>query len=148
MKQGLIKLSGTNLEFKTNLKKVLEVRIIPKSGAYCLEIVYEQPSSSSQEGERYAFIDLGLTNHYYVAEVSENLGREINVGISFFNNQDAGNLLNVSALGILQTSEKQEASLKLLRYLLSKPTQEKFVAETYEYSLLAMLYLKCFYYHH
>jgi iron(III) transport system substrate-binding protein len=81
-------------------------------------------------------VDLGLTNHYYVAEVSENLGREINVGISFFNNQDAGNLLNVSALGILQTSEKQEASLKLLSYLLSKPTQEKFVTETYEYSLL------------
>lgn len=62
MKQGLIKLSGTNLEFKTNLKEVLEVRIIPKLGAYCLEIVYEQPSSSSQEGERYAFIDLGLNN--------------------------------------------------------------------------------------
>jgi hypothetical protein len=27
LKQGLIKLSGTNLEFKTNLKEVLEVRI-------------------------------------------------------------------------------------------------------------------------
>jgi hypothetical protein len=27
LKQGLIKLSGTNLELKTNLKEVLEVRI-------------------------------------------------------------------------------------------------------------------------
>ena len=70
LKQGLIKLSGTNLEFKTNLKKVLEVRIIPKLGAYCLEIVYEQPSSSSQEGERYAFIDLGLNN---LAAVTSNI---------------------------------------------------------------------------
>ncbi|MGV2391028.1 MAG UNVERIFIED_CONTAM: hypothetical protein LVR29_31185 [Microcystis novacekii LVE1205-3] len=55
MKQGLIKLSGTNLEFKTNLKEVLEVRIIPKSGAYCLEIVYEQPSPASQEGRKICF---------------------------------------------------------------------------------------------
>ena len=30
LKQGLIKLSGTNLEFKTNLKEVLEVRIFLK----------------------------------------------------------------------------------------------------------------------
>ena len=39
-------------------------------GAYCLEIVYEQPSSSSQEGERYAFIDLGLNN---LAAVTSNI---------------------------------------------------------------------------
>jgi putative transposase len=70
LKQGLIKLSGTNLEFKTNLKEVLEVRIIPKSGAYYLEIVYEQPSPPSQEGERYAFVDLGLNN---LAAVTSNI---------------------------------------------------------------------------
>ncbi|MFM6405845.1 MAG: RNA-guided endonuclease TnpB family protein, partial [Microcystis sp.] len=43
---------------------------MPKLGAYCLEIVYEQPSSSSQEGERYAFIDLGLNN---LAAVTSNI---------------------------------------------------------------------------
>jgi putative transposase len=70
LKQGIIKPSGTNLEFKTNLDEVLEVRIIPKIGAYYIEIVYEQPCQEKKEGNRYAFIDLGLNN---LAAVTSNL---------------------------------------------------------------------------
>jgi len=66
LKKGFIKPSGTNLIFKTNIKDVLEVRIVPKTGAYYLEIVYEKPLSEleieKKEDNRYAFIDLGLDN--------------------------------------------------------------------------------------
>ncbi len=72
LQNGLIKLSGTNLVFKTNIKEVLEVRIVPKTGAYCLEIVYEKPSAEieEQEDSRYGFIDLGLNN---LAAVTSNI---------------------------------------------------------------------------
>jgi len=62
LKQGIVKPSGTNLHIPTNLKEVLEIRIVPKVSAYCIEIVYEQPELEQLVNENYAFIDLGLDN--------------------------------------------------------------------------------------
>ena len=62
LKKGILKPSGTNLFLKTNLREVLEVRIIPKIGSYCIEVVYELPEIEKKEGVNYAFIDLGLNN--------------------------------------------------------------------------------------
>jgi iron(III) transport system substrate-binding protein len=138
---GKIAIAPTNASFQSFITAVVQLRGEEKALEWLKGLNTNKPQKFEKNAQMVeaidqGVVDLGLTNHYYVAEVSENLGREINVGISFFNNQDPGNLLNVSALGILQTSEKQEASLKLLSYLLSKPTQERFVTETYEYSLL------------
>jgi iron(III) transport system substrate-binding protein len=138
---GKIAIAPTNASFQSFVTAVVQLRGEEKASEWLKGLNANKPQKFEKNAQMVeaidqGVVDLGLTNHYYVAEVSENLGREINVGISFFNNQDPGNLLNVSALGILQTSEKQEAALKLLSYLLSKLTQEKFVSETYEYSLL------------
>ncbi|MEY2778430.1 MAG: hypothetical protein RL008_526 [Actinomycetota bacterium] len=138
---GKIAIAPTNASFQSFITAVVQLRGEEKTLEWLKGLNANNPqmfekNSQMVEAIDQEVVDLGLTNHYYVAEVSQNLGREINVGISFFNNQDAGNLLNVSALGILQTSKKQEQSLKLVNYLLSKSTQEKFVNETYEYSLL------------
>jgi iron(III) transport system substrate-binding protein len=138
---GKIAIAPTNASFQSFITAVVQLRGEEKTLEWLKGLNANNPqmfekNSQMVEAIDQEVVDLGLTNHYYVAEVSQNLGREINVGISFFNNQDAGNLLNVSALGILQTSKKQEQSLKLVKYLLSKSTQEKFVNETYEYSLL------------
>jgi iron(III) transport system substrate-binding protein len=84
-------------------------------------------------------IGLGLTNHYYAYEVAESLGRTLNVENGFFEAGDLGNLLNVSAFGILKTSKKTEAANLLLEYLLDENTQKKFVAETSEYAILPNL---------
>jgi iron(III) transport system substrate-binding protein len=81
-------------------------------------------------------ISMGLVNHYYVWEVSEALGREINVKIGYFAPGDLGNLINVSGAGILQTSAKQKAAQDLINYLTSAAAQQKFVNDTHEYSLL------------
>lgn len=139
---GKIAIAPTNASFQSFVTAVVQLRGEEKASEWLKGLNANKPQKFEKNAQMVeaidqGVVDLGLTNHYYVAEVSENLGREINVGISFFNNQDPGNLLNVSALGILQTSEKQEAALKLLSYLLSKLTQEKFVSQTYEYSLLA-----------
>ena len=81
-------------------------------------------------------ISIGLVNHYYIWEVSEALGRAINVKNGFFAPGDLGNLINVSGAGILKTSAKQKAAQDLINYLTSAAAQEKFVSDTHEYSLI------------
>ena len=81
-------------------------------------------------------IDLGLVNHYYTWEVSQALGRDIKVENGFFAPGDIGNLVNVSGVGIMATSEKQQAALDLINYLTSEVAQVKFVEDTHEYSLI------------
>lgn len=81
-------------------------------------------------------IDAGLVNHYYTWEVSEELGREVNVKNSFFGPADLGNLVNVSGAGILRTSEKASLATDLIAFLLSDKEQERFVSDTHEYSIV------------
>jgi iron(III) transport system substrate-binding protein len=81
-------------------------------------------------------ISLGLVNHYYTWEVSEALGRSIDVKNGFFAPGDLGNLINVSGAGVLKTSSKQKAAQDLINYLTSSAAQQKFVTDTHEYSLI------------
>jgi iron(III) transport system substrate-binding protein len=82
-------------------------------------------------------ISIGLVNHYYIWEVSEGLGREINVKNGFFAPGDLGNLINVSGAGVLASSKKYAASEDLINFLTSAATQAKFVADTHEYALIS-----------
>ena len=99
------------------------VKIYPKNSAIVEAI---------DKGE----ISLGLVNHYYIWEVSEALGREINAEIGFFKAGDLGNLINVSGAGVLASSKKQSAAEELINFLTSTSTQNKFVQQTHEYSLI------------
>ncbi len=81
-------------------------------------------------------IKIGLVNHYYLWEVSESLGREINVKNGFFRTGDIGNLINVSGAGVLASSKKYSAAEDLINFLTSSKVQEDFVSKTHEYSLL------------
>ena len=82
-------------------------------------------------------ISIGLVNHYYIWEVSEGLGRAINVKNGFFAAGDLGNLINVSGAGVLVSSKKYAAAEDLINYLTSAATQAKFVEDTHEYSLVS-----------
>ncbi len=82
-------------------------------------------------------ISIGLVNHYYIWEVSEGLGRVINVKNGFFTAGDLGNLINVSGAGVLASSKKYAAAEDLINYLTSAATQAKFVEDTHEYSLVS-----------
>lgn len=81
-------------------------------------------------------IDLGLVNHYYIWETSESLGRPVKANVAYFSPGDLGNLINVSGAGVFASSRKQAAAAELINYLTSTATQNKFVRETYEYSLI------------
>jgi len=81
-------------------------------------------------------ISIGLVNHYYTWEVAEALGREINAVNGYFQAGDLGNLINVSGIGILNSSEKKKAASDLVDFLTSPTSQAKFVDQTHEYSLI------------
>jgi iron(III) transport system substrate-binding protein len=81
-------------------------------------------------------ISIGLVNHYYTWEVSEGLGRAINVKNGFFAPGDVGNLINVSGAGVLVSSRKYAAAHDLINFLTSASSQQKFVTDTHEYSLI------------
>ena len=78
-------------------------------------------------------IDFGLVNHYYVYEVSEALGRSIDVKNGFFQDGDLGNLINVSGAGMLNTSKKMDDAITFLTFLLNESSQSTFVSEIKEY---------------
>jgi iron(III) transport system substrate-binding protein len=82
-------------------------------------------------------ISIGLVNHYYIWEVSEGLGRAINVKNGFFATGDLGNLINVSGAGVLASSKKYAAAEDLINFLTSSASQAKFVTDTHEYSLIS-----------
>ena len=65
-KDGFIKLSKTNIIFPTKFKKgdVKVVRLIPKTGYYLIEILYDKKIKKvkNKRNKKFASIDLGLNN--------------------------------------------------------------------------------------
>lgn len=139
--RGLIGIAPTNASFQSFVTAMRQVRgddatLEWLKGIAANEPVIFEKNSQMIEALDAKVIGLSLTNHYYLYEVAESLGKELNVKNGFFEAGDVGNLLNVSALGILNTSDKLEAAYALLDYLLSNETQQRFVTETSEYSIL------------
>jgi iron(III) transport system substrate-binding protein len=81
-------------------------------------------------------IDAGLVNHYYVFGFIKERGESFPVRNHMFAAGDAGNLINVSGVGIVDTSRSPAAS-RLVEYLLTPAAQRYFSAETFEYPLIA-----------
>jgi putative transposase len=71
LKKGLLQPSGTNISIPTAITdKVNEIRLVPRTGYYIVEAVYEKPDVEPLELNGIAAIDLGLSN---LATVSSNL---------------------------------------------------------------------------
>jgi IS605 OrfB family transposase len=62
LRKGLIKLTPSPIEFSSGLTEVDEVRVIPKSGCYVVEVVYRQEEMQSKSDGEVAGIDMGLVN--------------------------------------------------------------------------------------
>lgn len=62
LRKGVIKLTPSPLEFRSGLRSVNEVRVIPKSGCYVVEIVYRQEEIECKSDGEIAGIDIGLVN--------------------------------------------------------------------------------------
>jgi putative transposase len=62
LRKGIVKLTPCPVQFITGLTEVVEVRVIPKSGCYVAEIVYEQESLQHSTACAIAGADIGLVN--------------------------------------------------------------------------------------
>ena len=63
LKKNKVKLSGTNIIVSTQVKNIVQARIIPKVGQYVIEIVYEKPEYHTVKNpEAIAAIDIGVSN--------------------------------------------------------------------------------------
>ncbi|MEG4168855.1 MULTISPECIES: transposase [unclassified Microcoleus] len=64
LKEGILKLSGTELSIKTQLNpnQICQVRLVPKCDSYVIEVIYDEPESTISNANSVASIDLGLDN--------------------------------------------------------------------------------------
>jgi len=81
-------------------------------------------------------IHAGLVNHYYLMAIQSERPN-VPARNHFFRGGDVGALVNVSGVGILQSSRNAGPALELLRHLLSESTQRYFATKTFEYPLVA-----------
>ena len=81
-------------------------------------------------------IDIGLINHYYVAEaVAEDPDYPVK---AHFPPDDLGSLINVAGVGVLASAgDDKERALDFVRQMLSKETQTYFADSSKEYPLAA-----------
>jgi iron(III) transport system substrate-binding protein len=81
-------------------------------------------------------VDLGLVNHYYALRQQAEQGGDFPVRDHFLPGDDPGSLINIAGVGLLGTSQNQEAAQRFIEYLLSPEGQEYFAENTYEYPLV------------
>lgn len=81
-------------------------------------------------------VALGLVNHYYLLEMREEEGEDIDGELHFFPGGDPGSLVNVAGAGILRSSDEKAAAAQLLEFLLSEDGQQYFAQEVWEYPLV------------
>ena len=80
-------------------------------------------------------IDVGLLNHYYVAEAqAEDPNYPVKV---HFPPDDLGSLINVAGVGVLAAGDNREQALRFVRQMLSTETQRYFAESSKEYPLVA-----------
>ena len=80
-------------------------------------------------------IELGLINHYYVAEAqAEDPDYPVKV---HFPPKDLGSLINVAGVGVLASSKHKEQAIAFVREMLSTEAQRYFADSSKEYPLIA-----------
>jgi len=78
---------------------------------------------------------LGLVNHYYLFQLLAQYGEDFPAR-NHHTRGDAGAIVNVAGVGILDSSRNKEAALRLIEFLLSPETQQYFTNENAEYPVL------------
>lgn len=80
-------------------------------------------------------IDLGLINHYYVAEAqAEDPDYPVKV---HFPPKDLGSLVNTAGVAVLASSDNKEQALRFVRQMLSDEAQTYFADSSKEYPLVS-----------
>src|SRR4051794_28399040 len=79
-------------------------------------------------------IDVGLINHYYVAQAISEEGPDYPVAV-YFPPGGLGSLLLLTSVGVLESSDRKPEAFAFVRSLLSKDSQAFFTSSSKEYPL-------------
>ncbi|MDQ3103149.1 MAG: iron ABC transporter substrate-binding protein [Actinomycetota bacterium] len=81
-------------------------------------------------------VDLGLINHYYVAQAIAEEGADYPVAVKF-PPDDLGSLINVAGAGVIASSDDPGGAQDLIEFLLAEDAQTYFADSSKEYPLAA-----------
>lgn len=81
-------------------------------------------------------IDVGFVNHYYLFRFLDEAGPSFPARNYYPRAGDAGALINVAGVAILDTADNVEAAQKFIAFLLSEEAQTYFAQKTHEYPLV------------
>ncbi len=79
-------------------------------------------------------IDVGLINHYYVAQANSEEGPDYPVAVDFPPG-GLGSLMLLTSVGVLESSDRKPEAFAFVRSLLSPKTQQFFTSSSKEYPL-------------
>lgn len=82
-------------------------------------------------------VQVGFVNHYYLYRFLAEEGDSFPAANYFLPSGDPGSIILVSGIGLLKTAPNSENALRFIQFLLSLEGQEYFVAQTYEYPVIA-----------
>ncbi|MGA1114013.1 MAG: iron ABC transporter substrate-binding protein [Aquiluna sp.] len=136
--QGRIGIAPTNASFQAFVTamrilhgdaRTLQWLEAMKSGA----VIYEK-NGAILEAVEAGQLAAGLINHYYWYARAKEVGTsQMSSRLSQFEGADAGNLVNVAGVGILESSDEAE---RFVEFLLGSEGQSYFAEETREYPLV------------
>ena len=119
LKNGIIKLPKTHIEFKTKQSNIKQVRLIPKNNYIVLEVIYEiREEKLKSDNKRYMSIDLGINN---LASCSSNVIKSFIINgkpiksINHFYNKKLSKLKSELYLKHKKYTSKNIANLTLKR---------------------------------
>ena len=102
-------------------------------GMIANDVAVFENNSSQVEAAARGEIDLGLVNHYYLYRF---LAEDPDYPVANkFLSGDIGGLVNVAGVGVLESSDQQEAANQLVEFLLGEQTQTYFGQVTDELEL-------------
>ena len=136
--QGRIGIAPTNASFQAfvTAMRVLhgDERTLTWLEAMKANAVIYEKNGAILEAVESGQLAAGLINHYYWYAKVKDVGEgEMNSRLAQFEASDAGNLVNVAGVGVLNSTE---AALDFVRFLLSETGQQYFAEETREYPLV------------
>ena len=136
--QGRIGIAPTNASFQAfvTAMRILhgDVRTLAWLEAMKGNAVIYEKNGAILEAVEAGQLDAGLINHYYWYARAKDVGQaHMNSRLAQFQAADAGNLVNVAGVGILNSTDAAE---QFVSFLLSETGQQYFAQETREYPLV------------
>ncbi len=140
--KGQVGIAPTNASFQSfvTAMRVLEGEDAAREwleGMVANDVQIYAKNSAIRDATNVGEIQLGLINHYYWYQLSNEVGLEnMRAQLSFPTAGDTGSIVNVTGAGLLADAANDADALAFIEYLVSIDGQRYFVDTTYEYPLV------------